>query len=65
MERVTGSRWRKSSYSGSNGGGCVEVGGHDGRVLVRDTTDRQGPVLRFNPESWRKFAGQIKKTKKS
>lgn len=61
MERVTGSRWRKSSYSGSNGGGCVEVGSHYGRVLIRDTQDRHGPVLRFNPGSWRKFAAQIKK----
>lgn len=61
MERVTDIPWRKSSYSGSNGGGCVEIGGHDGRVLVRDTHDPHGPVLRFSPESWRNFAGQVKK----
>ncbi len=24
---LTGARWRKSSYSGSNGGNCVEVDG--------------------------------------
>ena len=44
--------WRKSSYSGGNGGNCVEVGAHaePGRVLVRDTTDRQGPVLAFSPK---------------
>ena len=37
--------WRKSSYSGGNGGSCVEVGAQPqaGRVLVRDTKDRQGP----------------------
>jgi Domain of unknown function (DUF397) len=61
MERVTGFRWRKSSHSGSNGGGCVEVGGHDGQVLVRDTQDRHGPVLWFRAESWRTFARQMKK----
>lgn len=33
--RVTG--WRTSSYSGSQGGNCVEVAGQDRRVLVRDT----------------------------
>jgi hypothetical protein len=54
--------WRKSSYSGGNGGGCVEVGAQAeaGRVLVRDTTDRQGPVLGFSPEAWRRFTGQVR-----
>ena len=37
------SDWRKSSYSGDNGGECVEVA-TAGAVLVRDTTDRSGPV---------------------
>ena len=54
--------WRKSSYSGGNGGGCIEVGAptEAGRVLVRDTQDRQGPVLAFDPETWRCFADQVK-----
>jgi hypothetical protein len=52
-------RWRKSSYSGGQGGNCVEVG-HGRGVLVRDTKDRQGPVLRFTPDAWRRFAGQVK-----
>ena len=49
--------WRKSSYSGGNGGGCVEVGApaEAGRVLVRDTKDRQGQVLAFSPRTWRNF----------
>jgi len=53
--------WRKSSYSGGNGGGCIEVGTHaeTGRVLVRDTKDRPGPVLRFTPAAWKRFAGRI------
>ena len=36
--------WRKSSHSGGSGGNCVEVGtsAEVGRVLVRDTRDRQG-----------------------
>ena len=38
-------KWRKSTYSGGNGGNCVEVGTQDERVLVRDTTDRDGVVL--------------------
>lgn len=60
MERVASRRWRKSSHSGSNGGGCVEVGNHEGRVVVRDTRDRTGPVLRFGPGAWRKFADHVK-----
>jgi Domain of unknown function (DUF397) len=59
MERTDGFRWRKSTYSGSNGGGCVEVGNHRG-VVVRDTEDREGPVLRFEPDTWRKFTDAIK-----
>jgi hypothetical protein len=53
--------WRKSSYSGGNGGGCIEVGTNAGigRVLVRDTKDRQGPVLRFSPAAWKRFADRI------
>jgi hypothetical protein len=53
--------WRKASYSASNGGGCVEVADHASRVLVRDTQDRTGPVLRFTPEAWRRFAGLLKR----
>jgi hypothetical protein len=54
--------WRKSSYSGGNGGNCVEVGAQAqaGRVLVRDTKDRPGPVLRFTPGAWRQFADQVR-----
>lgn len=53
--------WRKSSYSGGNGGSCVEVANAD-EVLVRDTTDRSGPVLRFTPDAWRRFAVQVKRS---
>jgi hypothetical protein len=54
--------WRKSSHSGGNGGGCVEVGAasRTGRILVRDTKDRRGPVLVFSPQAWRPFAARVK-----
>jgi hypothetical protein len=55
-------RWRKSTYSSSNGGNCIEVGQAD-RVLVRDTRQAgTGPVLRFSPDGWRRFAGQVKRS---
>ena len=54
--------WRKSSHSGGNGGSCVEVG-QAGRVLVRDTKQAgTGPVLRFSPAAWRRFADQLKRS---
>jgi Domain of unknown function (DUF397) len=53
-------RWRKSSYSGGQGGNCVEVAGHDGMILVRDTKDHgDGHVHRFTPASWRAFVAAL------
>lgn len=51
--------WRKSSYSGSNGGQCVEVATAEG-VMVRDTTDCDGVTLEFNAEAWSAFAASLK-----
>ncbi|MBE1484551.1 DUF397 domain-containing protein [Plantactinospora soyae] len=52
--------WRKSSRSSSNGGACVEVAGNRvGRVLVRDSKDKQGPSLAFGPEAWRAFVSEL------
>ena len=56
-----GMNWRKSSYSGGNGGSCVEVA-NTGVVLVRDTTDRSGPVLAFTPDTWRKFTTAVRRS---
>jgi hypothetical protein len=53
-------RWRTSSFSGSQGGNCVEVAGHDGMILVRDTKDHShGHVHRFTPASWRAFVAAL------
>jgi Domain of unknown function (DUF397) len=46
--------WRKSSYSGANGGQCVEVASAEG-VAVRDTTDREGVTLELSAEAWQQF----------
>jgi hypothetical protein len=53
--------WVKSSYSGSQGGNCVEAAAdNSGRVLVRDTKDRERAVLAFPAELWRTFAAEVK-----
>jgi hypothetical protein len=54
--------WREASYSSNGGGECVEVADHGNRVLVRDTKDRAGPVLRFSPGTWRTFAERVKRS---
>ena len=51
--------WRKSSYSGSNGGECVEVATAEA-VLIRDTADRGGAVLSFTADAWRAFIAAIR-----
>ncbi|MFG1882873.1 DUF397 domain-containing protein [Micromonospora sp. NPDC049102] len=58
---MTGARWHKSTRSGSNGGSCVEVADNlPGVVFVRDTKDREGGTLHFNPLSWQSFVDLAK-----
>jgi hypothetical protein len=58
---LTSAEWRKSSFSGSNGGGCVEVARNlPGVVAVRDSKDRQGPALVFTPDEWRAFLDGVR-----
>lgn len=51
--------WRKSSYSGANGGQCVEAASAGG-VVVRDTTAREGVTLEFSAEAWRQFTLRLR-----
>jgi hypothetical protein len=53
--------WHKSSYSGDNGGNCVEVARNlPGVVAVRDSKDPEGPKLAFTPDEWRAFAAGVR-----
>lgn len=45
--------WRKSEASES--GGCVEVAFVDASVLVRQSRDPSGPILRFSHSEWSAF----------
>ena len=51
--------WRKSSYSGTSGGQCIEVG-QSGGIAVRDSKDRAGTVLVFAAAAWREFISDIR-----
>jgi len=57
---VTGTVWRTSSYSGSNGGACVEVGTTGPAIAVRDSNHPNGPQLAFAPATWKTFTEQVK-----
>ncbi|MET9060645.1 DUF397 domain-containing protein [Streptomyces antibioticus] len=53
--------WRKSSYSGPEGGSCVEVlDGYLGGVPVRDSKSPQRPALVFSSDGWALFVAGVK-----
>jgi hypothetical protein len=49
--------WFKSSYSGAEGGDCVEVAAGTAAVHVRDSKAVAGPVVTVSPEVWVEFIG--------
>ena len=54
MADLSQAEWRKSTYSENNG--CVEVAFiEDGGVAVRDSKNRSGSVLVFEPHEWTAF----------
>ena len=54
------SPWRKSSYSGTSGGACVETASGAGVILARDTTDRAGFALIVPADVWARFTDSLK-----
>jgi Domain of unknown function (DUF397) len=57
---LTRIKWRKSTYSSTNGGECVEVGTTGRTVAVRDSKNPDGPKLAFGPGSWQAFTSSMK-----
>ena len=60
MEGNRAVTWRKSSYSGNNGGQCVEVGYAAHLIAVRDSKDPDGARLAFGREAREAFAASLK-----
>ncbi|WP_327044773.1 DUF397 domain-containing protein [Microbispora sp. NBC_01189] len=53
--------WRKSTWSGSDGGNCVEVAElSQGRRGVRDSKNPTGPALVFTTAEWDTFIQGVK-----
>jgi hypothetical protein len=61
MTDLTNAIWRKSSYSGSSGGQCVEVATNlPGIVAVRDSKNLPGPQLAVRDQAWSEFVQGIR-----
>lgn len=48
-------RWRSSSFSRGADQTCVDVAMEPGAVVVRDSKNPDGPVLRFSAREWEVF----------
>jgi hypothetical protein len=53
--------WRRSSRCGE-AGSCVEVARTGDRVLLRDSTDPDGPMLVFSHTEWAVFLHVLRTT---
>lgn len=51
----TGLTWRKSSYSGNEGGACVEVSIDTAVIHIRDSKDVERPFLTVRAAGWAAF----------
>jgi hypothetical protein len=62
MTDLNSAPWRKSSYSGNDGGNCIETapGFIPGAVPVRDSKDPQGPALIFGADAFTAFVTAVK-----
>ena len=57
---VSDLQWRKARRSANNGA-CVEVAPVNGQIVIRDSKDQDGPVIRYSASSWHTFLGGAKK----
>jgi hypothetical protein len=56
--------WFKSSYSGSEGGACLEVAASPTTIHIRDSKNRTedgSPTFQVTPASWTAFTASLKK----
>ncbi|WP_274559943.1 DUF397 domain-containing protein [Streptomyces spiramyceticus] len=59
---LSAATWHKSSYSGGDGGDCLEVAaGHPEIVPVRDSKNPGGPKLVFRADAWAAFVTGLKR----
>ncbi|MEG3626886.1 DUF397 domain-containing protein [Streptomyces poriticola] len=51
----TALEWFRSSYSGDEGGNCIEVATEPTAVHVRDSKTPTAPHITVGPEAWTAF----------
>ncbi|PNE43473.1 DUF397 domain-containing protein [Streptomyces noursei] len=54
-EHLTPLTWQKSSYSGNQGGACIEAATDDEAVRIRDSKDPAGPQISISGRTWTAF----------
>ncbi|WP_078651719.1 DUF397 domain-containing protein [Streptomyces xylophagus] len=61
---IAGLTWFKSSYSGSQGGDCLEVALEPTQptVHIRDSKAKSGPTLAFPLDEWTSFVNLAAKS---
>ncbi|PAZ12067.1 DUF397 domain-containing protein [Streptomyces sp. SA15] len=58
---LSATTWIKSSYSGNDGGNCIEVApGFPTVVPVRDSKTPDGPILLITPSAWSAFTSTLR-----
>jgi len=56
---IGGLAWRKARRSANNGA-CVELAAANGQILIRDSQDQNGPVMKYSECSWDLFIANAK-----
>jgi hypothetical protein len=60
IAKVSEVLWYKSSFSGNQGGNCVEVADLPQGKLVRDSKRPEGAMLRFSAGEWASFVASVR-----
>jgi Domain of unknown function (DUF397) len=58
MSDFSNAKWHKSARSGPSG--CVEIAILEREVGLRDSKDREGPVLVFRFDEWNAFLAGVR-----
>lgn len=59
-QQLKAAAWRKSSYSGTNGGDCVEVAHLTPHIAVRDSKNPEVGTLTLSPEAYVAFVSHVR-----
>ncbi|WP_031483154.1 DUF397 domain-containing protein [Streptomyces bicolor] len=59
-QQLRSATWRKSSYSGSSGGDCVEVAPLTPHIAVRDSKNPEAGTLTLSLEAYVAFVGHVR-----